>query len=174
MTVGNEDRESQRRAADEVVGDGSVTIDLTDPPSRSDLGVTEGRKTVMLQRDEREPFEVTVRFSDGHVLTTTAMVLGVHTDGGDTAPHSLTIRRDSMTLTDLEEALLAAQQDLGADPQRVADVLEDARTATSGSGDVIRALPTALDGDERLEIEPVVTADEGRVSVNYLVSWGSR
>lgn len=171
VTAGNSTRDAQREAAEAVVGDGSVTVDLTDPPSREELAVPEERTTVFLQRDGREPFDVTVRFRDGHELTTPAAVLGVETDGPGTAPKALTIRRDEMTLDDLRAALDSAVADLGVDRADADDALRRAEQAGSGDKDLIVTLRTAVADPDRLELEPVVSAMEGRVSINYLVHW---
>ena len=171
VTVGNSERDQQRSAAERLLGDGSVSIDLADPPTREDLAVPEGRKTVFLERDDREPFDVTVTFRDGSVLTTPASVLGVHTDGPGTPPHGLTIRRDDMTLDDLQAALSSAVEGLGVDPGEVEQLMAEARSTEGGQADLVRSVPTGVESPDRLTIEPVVTALEGRVSVNYLVEW---
>lgn len=171
MTVGNSERDSQRQAAERVLEDGLV-VDLTRPPSREELAVPDGRTSTVLQRRDREPFDTTVRFHDGHELRTQGAVLIVTAKSGDGPPTSMTVRRDKMSLADLQTALDTAVDELGADRDRADAVLAAARRATSGRADVIRVLPTAVRSPDRLEVESVVTAREGHVSVNYLVSWG--
>ncbi len=173
VTAGNTDRDSQRSAAEKILGDG-LQVDLTDPPSRGDLGLADGDSSTVLQRRDRAPFEVTVRFTDGHRLTTTGVAAIVTAPGPGDAPTSLTVRRDGLSLDDLQRTLDGAVTDLGADRSRADAVLDQSRSATSGSADVVRSLPTAVAEPDRLDVESVVTADEGRVSVNYLLDWGPR
>lgn len=167
-------RDTQRQASEAVLGDGSLEIDLADPPSREDLAMGDGQEFSVLQREDEEPVQVTVRFSDGHSLATPAAVLGPTSESPDGPPTSLVIRRHDMTLDELESVLRDSVETFGTDPRRVSALVEGARSAEGGQSDFKRSLPTELDGAERLEIQPIVTALEGRVSVNYTVSWGPR
>src|SRR5690606_28195211 len=71
----------QEESVERVLADGHVEIDLNDPPSRADLAVPEGRKSFFLERPGKEPYEVTVTFTNGVSLTTPVHVLGAVTDG---------------------------------------------------------------------------------------------
>lgn len=173
VTAGNSERDSQRAAAEKILGDG-LQVDLTHPPTRADLGLADGDTSTVLQRRDRAPFEVTVRFADGHRLRTTGVAAVVTSPGPEDAPTSLTVRRDGLSLDDLQATLDGAVTDLGADRSRADAVLDQSRSATSGSADVVRSLPTAVAEPDRLDVESVVTAGEGRVSVNYLLGWGAR
>ena len=115
-----------------------------------------------------------MRFADGHRLSTTGVAAIVTSPGPEDAPTSLTVRRDGLSLDDLQRTLDGAVTDLGADRSRADAVLDQSRSATSGSADVVRSLPTAVAEPDRLDVESVVTAGEGRVSVNYLLGWGAR
>ncbi len=172
VNAGNSDRDTQRRDADRVLADG-LDLDLSDPPSRSDLALPEGARTAVLQRPDREPFDVEVTFRDGHVLRTTGAVLMV-TATADGPPTAVTVRRDGLTLDDLATTLRGAVDDLGAERTRADAVLAQSRRAGDGGADVVRTLPTGVAAPDRLEVESVVTAREGRVSVNYLLDWGTR
>lgn len=165
-------RDEQRQLREAVLGDGSLEIDLSEPPSREDLALAEGDHSTVLQPDEAAPFMVTVRFSDSRTLTTSASSLGVTAADPESPPSRVIIRRDGMTVAELEEVLRESVGDFGADPARVVALIEGARGATNGQVDFRRSLPTALAGPERLDIQPIVTALEGRASVNYTVTWG--
>jgi hypothetical protein len=172
VTVGNSDRKAERTAAEKVLGDG-LRLDLAQPPSRADLALPDGKRTTVLQRADRKPFEVSVTFRDGHRLETSGVAVLVTAEDGDSAPTSIAVRRDKLGLDDLATTLDTAVSDLGSDRARADAVLAQSREATTGSADVIRTLPTGIAGPDRLEVESVVSADEGRVSVNYLISWSA-
>jgi hypothetical protein len=173
VTSGNTDRDSRRSAAERVLG-GGLDIDLTDPPSRQQLGMKDGLRSAVLQLEDRKPFDVRIDFRDGHRLKTTGVVLIVTADTTTGPPSSLTVRRDGLSQDDLADVIRGAADDLGADRGRADAILEQSRNAGSGRSDVIRTLPTGVKAPDRLEVESVVTAAEGRVSVNYLVAWGLR
>lgn len=170
MTTGNTDQDSRRSTAERVLGDG-LDMDLAHPPSRHALGMPEGQRTTVLQLSERRPFDVKIAFRDGHELDTRGVALVVTSTTSDGPPTSLTVRRDQLSQNDLGGVLDSAVRDLGAEPVRAEAVRTQSARATSGQADVIRTLPTGVAPPDRLEIESVVSASEGRVSVNYLVGW---
>lgn len=173
VSAGNSDRDTARNAAQRVLS-GGLDVDTSQPPSRDDLGMADGQTSTVLQLPGRMPFDAKVRFSDGHELDATGRVLIVTSKQPDGPPTAITVRRDGLTMADLETTLTSAVADLGADRTRADAVLTQSRRATSGSSDVIRSLPTGVAAPDRLEIESVVSAHEGRVSVNYLASWSPR
>lgn len=163
-------RQQQRDAAEQVLADG-LDVDLAAPPSRADLGLPDGQTSVVVQNSDRSAFEATVRFSDGHTLSTLAYAAGVRADSASTPPSQLTLRRTDLTLSELAELLRSATEDLGADLDAVEAFLRQADGSTERPGDLIRSITTEVSDPEELVLEPVVTAGEGRVSLNYLIRW---
>lgn len=165
-------RAQQREAARQVL-DGGLDVDLSSPPSRADLALPESSSSTVLQNRDRSEFDATVRFTDGRVLDTRAYAAAVQAPGGDAAPDRLALRRRGLSLAELERLLRDATEELGADRAAVDSYLAQAARATEQQADVVRSIPTGVRGEEELVIEPVVTAAEGRVSVNYLIRWGA-
>lgn len=163
-------RQQQRDAAEQVLS-GGLDVELSGPPSRADLGLPDGQTSVVLQNSDRSAFEATVRFSDGHTLATSAYAAGVRAEDAQAPPRQLSLRRTDLTLSELAEVLRSATQDLGADPAAVEAFLQQADGATEQPGDLIRSITTEVSDPEELVLQPVVTAGEGRVSLNYLIRW---
>lgn len=160
----------QEESVERVLADGHVEIDLNDPPSRADLAVPEGRKSFFLERPGKEPYEVTVTFTNGVSLTTPVHVLGAVTDGsGD--PTELVILRHDLTLAELEEALRDSVTELGVDEGRVDSYLRSARSAEERQATSKRVLPAEGIGPERLEVQPIAHGFDQRYQLNYLISW---
>lgn len=164
------DPDAQDDPAQQVLADGRVSIDLSDPPSRADLGVPEGRRTFFLEMPGKEPFEVDVTFSDGTTLTTPAHVLGVTTDG-TSDPTGVTVLRHDLTLEELEQALAESVTTFGVAQDRVESYLRSARTAVQRETTVQRALPATSISPESLEVQPIVHGFDQRQQLNYLISW---
>lgn len=170
VTTGNTDQDGRRTTAERVLGDG-FDMDLAHPPSRHTLAMSKGERTTVLKLPERRPFDVRIAFRDGHELDTRGVALVVTSPTSDGSPTSLTVRRDQLSQNDLGGVLDSAVRDLGAEPARAEAVRTQSAQATSGPADVIRTLRTGVASPDRLEIESVVSANEGRVSVSYLVGW---
>lgn len=154
-----------------VLADGRVEIDLSDPPSRADLAVPDGRRTSFLERPDRSAYEVVVTFTDGTTLTTPAHVVGATTDG-ESDPTGVTVLRHDLTLEELEAALRDAVAQLGVDEARVESYLRSARTAQERETTVKRALPAEGLAPERVEVQPIAHGFDQRYQLNYLVDWG--
>lgn len=153
-----------------VLADGTVEIDLADPPTREDLAVPEGRRTFFLERPDKEPYEVVVTFTDGTTLRTPASVLGVTTDGtGD--PTALAVVRTDLTFEELEEALRGGVEQLGVDEARVEAYLRAAREAGTRRTTVKRALPSRYVAPELLELVPITHGFDGRQQIDYMIRW---
>lgn len=133
--------------------------------------MTDGEQFSVLQRDDEQPVEVTVRFSDGHTLTTPASVLGPSSDRPDRPPTRPIIRRDDITLAELENVLRDSVESFGTAPAEVDLVIQGARSAEGGEINFKRSVLADIEPPESLDIQSTVTALDGRVSVNYTVSW---
>ena len=171
VTTGNSEREAQRSAVREVVADGEVTLDLTDPPSRADLGMREGRASVVLEREGGEGFDVTVKFRDGTRLTVPAVTMGVYADDPGSDPTSVTVRRAGEGLPVIETALDQAVADLGVARADADAVLEQSARATDGPADVQRSLTTSVQPPDRLSLRTIAKAIREEYAVNYTVEW---
>ncbi len=171
VTTDGGPRSQQREAVREAVGDGELTIDLSSPPTRADLALPEGRTTTVLQRDEREPFDVTVVFRDGTELTTSASWVTVTAEDESADPTSVTIRRAGDGLDDLRAAVEQSVADFGVERSRADTALSQSERATSGDADAKYVLPTAVAPPDRLEVETIAKANREEYHVNYLVSW---
>jgi hypothetical protein len=171
VTVGNSERSAQREAISEVVGDGALTIDLTAPPSREQLALMDGRESVILERDEGEPVDVTVVFHDGKRLSVPATWIAVHADDAESAPTSVTVRRSGEGLDHLRGALDEAVAGLGVARVATDAILEESAGATEGQADVMRSVPTSVGAPDRLSLRTIAKANREEYAVNYLVEW---
>jgi hypothetical protein len=171
VTVGNNERSAQRDAISEVLADGEVTLDLTDPPSRADLGMQDGRESVILEREGGEEFDVTVVFRDGTRLTIPAVTMGVYADDPGADPTSVTVRRAGEGLPVVETALDEAVSDLGVDRAEADAVVEQSARATDGQADVRRSLTTSVQPPDRLSLRTIAKAIREEYAVNYTVEW---
>lgn len=174
MTVGNNERSAQREAIDEVVADGEVTLDLTAPPSRADLGMQDGRESVILEREGGEAFDVTVVFRDGTRLTIPAVTMGVYADDPESDPTSVTVRRAGEGMPVIETALDQAVADLGVDRADADAVIAQSARATEGQADVQRSLTTSVQPPDRLSLRTIAKAIREEYAVNYTVEWDGR
>ena len=163
--------QDQRESAAEVL-EGGLDIDLAEPPTRADLAMPDGRRRYVLELAERESFDVTVRFTDGHVLRTPASTVDVTSDGTHD-PTSMVVRRTGLSPAELETTLRDAVTSLDADAGRVDAYLAAAPSTTEGDSDLMRSIPTDVGPSETLSIEPIVTALEGRISIDYSISWSN-
>lgn len=170
VTVGGE-RSDRRAAIEDVVGDGELTVDLTAPPSREDVALGDGRKTVILERDGREPYDLTVVFADGSRLQVPVVWVSLTADDADSAPTMLVARRAGEDLEGVRAAVEEGVRDFGVDASRAEGVLASVADARSGQSDVIRTLPTSVPAPERLSIQPIGRADRDEYVVNYTVEW---
>ena len=174
VTVGNNERSAQREAIDEVVADGEVTLDLTAPPSRVDLGMQDGRESVILEREGGEAFDVTVVFRDGTRLTIPAVTMGVYADDPESDPTSVTVRRAGEGMPVIETALDQAVADLGVDRADADAVIAQSARATEGQADVQRSLTTSVQPPDRLSLRTIAKAIREEYAVNYTVEWDGR
>lgn len=162
-------RDEQRAAADRVVADG-LSLDLSRPPTRADLALGDGMRSVVLQSEERSDFPVRVTFADGTVLETPAYAAGVSAASSDAAPGELTLRRRGLTTDELRTALGEAVERLGADQAAVRSFLARAEQQDRGDSDLRRFLSTRVPAPQELMVEPIISS-EGRASINYLIRW---
>lgn len=170
--TGKQERFAQEdRAVEALLADSLVEIDLTDPPSRADLAVPEGRTYVPLQREDNAPFTVRVTFSDGTVLESTARVLSVETDG-DGPPTGLTVRNDGLTFDELQSTLLEDETTFGLDKASVASFLRAAPHAEERGTDVRRSIrASAVQEPEWLEVSPRMHHEGTDHMINYRLGW---
>jgi hypothetical protein len=171
VTVGNSERDAQREAIGEVVGDGALTIDLTSPPSREELALMDGRESVVLEREQSRPVDVTVVFHDGKRLSVPARWIAVHAADPEAAPTSVTIRRSGEGLDHLRGALDEAVTGLGVSRAEAEAILEESAGATDGRADVMRSVPTSVRTPDRLSLRTIAKANREEYAVNYLVEW---
>jgi hypothetical protein len=164
-------RSQEREAIQDVVGEGDLTIDLSSPPTRADLAMPEGRSTVILERDDDEPFDVRVVFRDGTELTTPARWVSVTAEDGDADPTSVTIRRAGDGLDDLRAAVEQSVAELGVEQARADTALSQSEQATSGRSDVMYALPTTIAPPDKLTVRTIAKASREEYAVNYIVEW---
>ena len=162
----------QAASAQEALLERGLEIDLSKDPTRADFALPEEGKRVILEREDQKPFDVTVRFRDGHVLTTTAVVLIVRTKGPGLAPDHLVVRRDGLTQDELVATLEAAVDEVGADAAATSAYVAKVPTAGEGTSDLIGAIRTSVARPDELTLEPVVSQLEGRASINYVIEWG--
>lgn len=170
-TNGPDASTDEKAAQQAVLADGVVEIDLSDPPSREDLAVPDGRRATMLQREDDAAFTVRVTFSDGTVLETPARILGVETDGSG-PPTGLTIRRDRLTFDELVSTLEADRERLDLDEGALASYLRAARAVTPDGNDAQAVLRSgAVAEPEFLEVKPRTHHEGSDHMVQYLVAW---
>ncbi|RYU14209.1 hypothetical protein [Nocardioides iriomotensis] len=172
VTVGNSDRQAQRDAIADVVGDGELTLDLSSPPSRDDLALAEGRRTVILEREGGQPYDLTVVFGDGTRLATSVEWISVTAPDAESDPTQLVARRAGDDLDGVRVALDEAVADLGVDAGEADRVYGDVAGAGGGAADVQRSVTTSVSAPERLSIQPIGKANREEYVVNYTVEWG--
>lgn len=165
---GTERRQAQRAAIAEVLSDGTLQVDLADPPSREDLALPPGRTSVPLEADEGT-VEVVVTAGGDTVLTTPADTVVVSAPDGTSPPEGVVVLRRGLSPEELREVVDGAVADLGVDRAAADLALRD----ISGdlASDTSRVLDAEVAPPATLQVEVGRTALEGRGSVTYHVSW---
>lgn len=171
----NTRQDPRRDAIAEVLEDGHVEIDLSDPPSRTELGLVGDADEVYLENRDLSSFRVTVTFSDGHVLSADQVnVLGVRTDGSGEVDR-LMVGVHELTLDDLGSRLRAAVTEYGVAEADVRSFLSSAESAPELGRIVTATLPASdIAPPETLEVEPTVNEDLENNLINYRIAFEPR
>lgn len=166
----NTEQDAAGTRQESLLADG-IEIDLATPPTREELAMPEDRGMVVLEREDRSRFPVTVRFRDGHTLTVEADQLGVDSPGPGQAPEQLVIVRDDLDMEALRADLDAAAGDVGADRAGITAYLDQMEAVLATGKDHRRTLTTAVAPPDRLTIQPITTALERDAFINYTIRW---
>ncbi len=163
----SERRQAQRAAVAELLADGTLVLDLDDPPSRTDLALPDGRTSIPLER-EGGGLEVLVAAGGQDLLRTPADTVVVTAADGTAPPGSVVVVRRGLTEGQLRAVVDGAVADLGVDPSQADLALRDV------SGDLeldtTRVLATDVPSAS-LEVEVGRTALEGEGFVAYHLDW---
>ncbi|GAA2018644.1 hypothetical protein WDZ16_09360 [Pseudokineococcus marinus] len=164
----SERRQAQRAAVADLLADGTLVLDLDDPPARVDLALPEGRTSIPLERDGGG-LEVLVTAGGQDLLRTPADTVVVSAADGTAPPGSVVVVRRGLTDDELRDVVDGAVADLGVDRARADLALRDV------SGDLeldtTRVLATDVAPPASLEVEVGRTALEGEGFVNYHLDW---
>lgn len=159
-------------AVAELLDDGHLEIDLTDPPTRAELAVPDGRKTFIIEDEGKEPFRVTVTFSDGHVLEADgASFVSVETDGASD-PTRLVIGVLGLTLEEMTTLLRRDAEQFGIEEGRLNSFLRDAAAAEEGDPFTRSNFQAkGIAAPEFLEVTGILDGTAADSQVNYIVEW---
>lgn len=164
----SERRQAQRAAVADVLADGTLRIDLADPPSREDLALPEGRTSIPLERDGGG-LEVVVASGDETLITTPAETVVVRAPDGTAAPEGVVVVRRGLSPEQLRDVVDTAVADLGVDRAEADLALRD--LAGDLELDTTRVLGADAAAPATLEVEVGRTALEGAGFVNYHLDW---
>ncbi|MEJ5914392.1 hypothetical protein [Pseudokineococcus sp. 1T1Z-3] len=165
---GTGSRQAERAAVAEVLADGTLRIDLTDPPSREDLALPPGRTSIPLEADEGT-VEVVVTTANDPVLAVPADTVFVSAPDGSSPPEEVVVLRRGLTDEELRDVVDTAVLELGVDP--VAGDLALRDISGDLASDTSRVLDTQVASPATIQVEVGRTALEGRGSVYYHLSW---
>ena len=148
-----------------------IVLDLSTGLTRAQFGMGPDDIDAALQRHDHSTFPVTVRLRDGRTIEADADTLMAISAGAGKPVTRVEISMRHLSRSAWETALSSAIDDLGVDPDVVAAY--EAGVARGGfSADEIRSFDTDVKKPDRVQVESIVTALEGRRSVSYSITRG--
>jgi hypothetical protein len=150
-----------------------VVLDLTEPPTREEAGLVDGKDTLIVERDGDRPLDVAFTLPGGERLAVPAIgvVFATGVTGGTGGPV------ESITVNRVVDDVAAARAAVLADAARL-NIPEDKVTAAFGrlqAGEPVQlAFEGSLVGYLRPAVEVRHQPGQGTgVEVHYSLDWGS-
>ncbi|HLU45408.1 MAG TPA: hypothetical protein VKZ67_10385 [Natronosporangium sp.] len=175
------DRESDPGQTNQI-GEEVREFDLTQPPSRQEVGLPEGKSQVTYQLPDRQPFPVRVRLPGEHVIDLAVRQVGVDAmaaaDPATGPPTTMDIYYYLPDVAAARDHLLALAEEYEFDREPVERWYQDAQAGPPVAGPPAVRTPwlSSSVGYLRLQVRgryapPVDEVDPGQVVVHYALSW---